>query len=152
VVAEAAAAEREPTVGNRAQDVSVSIRRTIAEILALPDPGRHVAGKARSGKWPRVRHAHLAKHPGCAVCGNVGDCDAHHVYPYHLFPELELDPENLITLCRGHHLFFGHLGEFSAFNPLVREHAGIARFCLRARSAIMRMARAEAKKMKGRKS
>lgn len=128
------------------------LRKTIAAILDLPDPGRSVASKGRSGKWPRVRRGHLARQPGCAVCESTEDCDAHHVYPYHVFPDMELDPQNLITLCRAHHLFFGHLGEWAAFNPLVREHAGIARFCLRAREVVMGAARVEAKKMKRRKA
>lgn len=128
------------------------LRSTIAAILDLPDPGRSVAARGRSGKWPRVRRAHLARQPGCAVCESTDDCDAHHVYPYHLFPDMELDPANLITLCRAHHLFFGHLGEWAAFNPLVREHAGIARFCLRAREVVMEAGRSEVRKAKRRKA
>lgn len=123
----------------------MTLRHTIAAVLNIADPGRSVSGRPRSGRWPRLRRAHLARQPGCAVCDAEDDCDAHHVYPYHVFPHLELDPANLITLCRAHHLFFGHLGEWAAFNPLVREHAGIARFCLQARAALMRIARAEAK-------
>jgi hypothetical protein len=50
----------------------------------------------------------------------------HHVIPFHLRRDLELDPENLITLCENKrdgvncHLLFGHLGCFKSFNPSVR--------------------------------
>ncbi len=48
---------------------------------------------------------------------------AHHVKPFHLFPNLELDHENLVTLCESKkygvncHLWFGHLGNFKLYNP-----------------------------------
>lgn len=44
---------------------------------------------------------------------------------------MELDPENLITLCEGPafncHLFFGHLRNWSSHNPDVREDAAMWR-------------------------
>lgn len=83
----------------------------------------------RSGKWPRVRAAHLADHPACAACGSRKDPQVHHVQPYHLFPELELEPSNLITLCGpgGHncHLAYGHSMDYHAYNPHVREDAAL---------------------------
>lgn len=77
----------------------------------------------RSGQWPRVREAHLAKHPTCAVCGGKERLEVHHIKPFHLHPELETSMDNLITLCESgadganHHLLFGHLGSFRSFNP-----------------------------------
>lgn len=50
---------------------------------------------------------------------------AHHIKPFHLFPELELDTENLIPLCESKkygincHLFVGHLGNFKRYNEEV---------------------------------
>jgi 5-methylcytosine-specific restriction enzyme A len=81
----------------------------------------------RSGKWEAVRAAYLADHPACEACGCREDLNVHHVLPYHIYPELELDagdakhPGNLITLCREHHKMFGHLGDWKSFNPNVRE-------------------------------
>jgi hypothetical protein len=40
---------------------------------------------------------------------------------------LELDRANLITLCRDHHFWFGHLGSWSSWNANVREDAAIWR-------------------------
>lgn len=51
----------------------------------------------------------------------------HHILPYHLYPDLELDLDNLITLCEkpGHdcHFTFGHLHDWYSFNRLVRADA-----------------------------
>lgn len=63
----------------------------------------------RSGKWPRLAKIHLSLHPYCAVCETKKLCVPHHIKPFHLHPALELDPDNLITLCPPHHLLFGHL-------------------------------------------
>jgi len=81
------------------------------------------AGIPRSPHWPKVRDAFLKANPKCAVCGTTCDVEAHHVQVFHLNPELELDPTNLIALCRRDHLLFGHLGNWSSFNRTVREDA-----------------------------
>ena len=51
----------------------------------------------------------------------------HHIHPFHLHPEMELEPWNLITLCekRGHdcHFVFGHFHNWRAFNPIVKQYA-----------------------------
>lgn len=85
------------------------------------------AGVPRSGKWRGVRNDHLANHSTCAACGDKRMLNVHHVQPFHLFPELELEPTNLITLCEvpSHscHFMIGHLASWSAYNPHVREDA-----------------------------
>ena len=84
----------------------------------------------RSGKWPTVREQHLAEHPVCEVCGGTAKLEVHHIRPFHLHPELELEPANLVTLCEAHkegincHLLFGHLGNFRSFNAEVLADAG----------------------------
>ena len=90
--------------------------------------GKHPTTAKRSGKWPSVRKTHLEAHPTCELCGGTKKLNVHHIKPFHLHPELELDPSNLITLCeedRGGvncHLFFGHLGNFrTGVNPDVRQ-------------------------------
>jgi 5-methylcytosine-specific restriction endonuclease McrA len=79
----------------------------------------------RSPQWPAVAHAHLAHEPACRVCGHRGrGLQVHHIKPFHLYPELELDPNNLITLCelkgRDHHLLIGHFDDWESYNPQVR--------------------------------
>lgn len=82
-------------------------------------------GSKRSDQWPLVRAKHLKKQPRCALCGGNDKLQVHHMQPFHLHPELELDPRNLITLCESKkhgvncHLLFGHLGNFTLFNPTV---------------------------------
>ncbi|HZZ77186.1 MAG TPA: hypothetical protein VFE62_01625 [Gemmataceae bacterium] len=81
----------------------------------------------RSGHWPHVRASHLAANPTCAACGGKDALEVHHCKPFHLHPDLELDPTNLITLCEkpGHdcHYVFGHAGNWHGFVPTVREDA-----------------------------
>ncbi len=49
------------------------------------------------------------------------------LWQFHLHPNLELDPRNLITLCelpgRDHHLLIGHLDEWESYNVNVRDDA-----------------------------
>ena len=98
-------------------------------IKANPDD-KAPEGSKRSTKWPKVRKAYLAENPSCAVCGATrGKLEVHHVRPFHLHPDLELDPGNFITLCENDkngvncHLLFGHLGNFKSVNTFVREDA-----------------------------
>ena len=83
-------------------------------------PDLRTNGKQRSTHWPKVREAHLHQQPDCQVCGVTKNVTVHHLQPFHLFPSLELDPLNLITLCEGPgvncHLLFGHLNNFSSYN------------------------------------
>lgn len=74
----------------------------------------------RSGEWPRVRDAHLERFPRCAACGGTARAQVHHKRPFHIQPELELDPQNLLTLCMGPnecHLRIGHGDNFRAYYP-----------------------------------
>jgi hypothetical protein len=56
--------------------------------------------------------------------------EVHHIRDFCREPELELAPENLITLCGGAtrcHFVFGHLGNWQSINPCVvgdAEHFG----------------------------
>lgn len=77
----------------------------------------------RAGEWRAVRNAYAASHPACAACGAKADLQVHHVKPFHLWPALELESSNLIALCPRCHLLLGHLGDYRAYNPCVREDA-----------------------------
>ena len=81
-------------------------------------------GAKRSPHWSTVRDAHLEFEPTCQACDGTKKLQVHHIRPFHLHPELELAPGNLITLCekRGHdcHFVFGHFHNWSLFNPTVK--------------------------------
>jgi hypothetical protein len=72
----------------------------------------------RSPKWKDVRKTHLLSHNSCAACGKKKNLEVHHIKPVHTHPELELDPDNLITLCENScHILYGHLMDFKSWNP-----------------------------------
>lgn len=77
---------------------------------------------SRSGHWPTIRAEHLKSQAECQACGARTNLEVHHIKPFHLHPELELDLGNLITLCEGPcncHLTWGHFHAWKAFNPNV---------------------------------
>jgi 5-methylcytosine-specific restriction protein A len=75
----------------------------------------------RAPGWDEVRDAWLKEHPVCAACGGRKHLNVHHLRPVKHYPELELSPGNLLTLCeapsRNCHLNIGHLGDWKAWNP-----------------------------------
>lgn len=102
----------------------MSAIHTLRKLLA----GAHLDEKpgegSRSPHWPAMRRQWLEAHPTCAACGGRDHLEVHHQKPFHLHPELELEPSNLITLCerpgRECHYLWGHNGEsWSEFNPEV---------------------------------
>lgn len=82
-----------------------------------------LGGSARSPKWRAVRNAFIKAHPHCAVCGGDTDLDIHHCIPFSVNPMLELDENNLLTLCTPHHLLVGHLMSYRSYNASVRSDA-----------------------------
>lgn len=86
----------------------------------------HSKSVTRSSKWGGVRKAALLANPKCAICGDVLHLQVHHMKPFHDFPELELDPKNLIVLCMGKnecHLLIGHGDNFKKYNPYIAADA-----------------------------
>lgn len=85
--------------------------------------GKVPLSSKRSTRWPKVRAKHLESHPVCACCEGSKDLSVHHIHPFHLYPNLELEPDNLVTLCESKkngincHLLLGHLGNFKNVNP-----------------------------------
>lgn len=81
-----------------------------------------VIRKKRSKYWPKVRKRFLLNNNRCACCGRKNGLEVHHIKPFHLNPELELDYNNLITLCgKSCHLLIGHLRNWKAYNDTVKE-------------------------------
>ena len=95
--------------------------------------GKAPKGARRSPQWREVRQRHLEKEPYCQFCGSDTKLEVHHILPFHLFPSEELEPSNLVTLCRGSgrhglkscHRAFGHLGDWKNFNLTVREDCDV---------------------------
>ena len=76
--------------------------------------------KKRSSEWHKVREEFLEENPECAICGTNKKINVHHKKPFHLYPELELDKNNLVTLCMSKmecHFLIGHGSDFKCFNP-----------------------------------
>ena len=80
-------------------------------------------GKKRSSKWRGVRNSYLARWRYCESCGGTKKLEVHHVVPFHERPDLELEPSNLMVLCRAKkygiscHLLIGHKGNYRLINP-----------------------------------
>lgn len=93
--------------------------------LKLFDRDYAIFGASRSSSWPIVRARFLKDNPSCAVCGKTDKkiLAVHHKKPFHLFPSLELEFSNLVTLCESPgmhcHITFGHLGSFKSFNSAI---------------------------------
>lgn len=84
--------------------------------------GRTPKGFKRSPKWYDLQQEIIKAHPYCSVCGRKDRLQVHHIIPFHIDSSLELDPENCRVLCARKkvlncHLIFGHLGDFSSWNP-----------------------------------
>ena len=74
--------------------------------------------KRRSPFWPRLEKKYLLNNSKCAFCGCTSNLNVHHKKPFYLYPELELDESNLITLCMGKnecHLKIGHGNNFKYY-------------------------------------
>jgi 5-methylcytosine-specific restriction enzyme A len=83
--------------------------------------GKIVAGEVRSSQWPKFRKAYITLHPTCEVCKSKKNLEVHHIVPFNVDPTLELDYNNLITLCEGNrcHLRWGHLDNYRSYNSSV---------------------------------
>lgn len=98
--------------------------RQIWQIVKDRLQGKAPPGSRRSSAWRSVRADHLEEFPECAVCGSARNLEVHHILPFAMFPDLELEPGNLLTLCEhgrlkslNCHLLIGHLGDYRKFNP-----------------------------------
>jgi len=74
----------------------------------------------RSSSWRKVRDEFVKNNPKCAACGTKNKLEVHHIVPYHIDSSLELDYNNLITLCRNHHYTFGHFCDWTSWNKDVQ--------------------------------
>lgn len=87
--------------------------------------------KKRSPKWDEIRDFFVYNiQPSCAACGTTKKLQVHHIKPFNEYPELELDMNNLITLCMDKetcHLDLGHCDNFKKSNPNIVSDAFLYR-------------------------
>jgi hypothetical protein len=71
---------------------------------------------SRSSNWKIIRKKHLEENPFCSGCKKIDKLEVHHIEPYHVNPNRELDSSNLITLCKNCHFTIGHLMDWNSWN------------------------------------
>ena len=87
--------------------------------------GKATKGQRRSENWLEFRDDYVRRNPKCVVCGSTRKLEVHHIVPFHVAPDLELDESNLMTMCANKkygincHLLIGHLGNYRKVNPNV---------------------------------
>ena len=65
-----------------------------------------------------MRSIHLRRQPYCQFCGRTDGLEVHHIIPFHVEPKLELEADNLITLCeKSCHFIVGHFSDWTLYNP-----------------------------------
>ncbi len=129
----------------------------MADILGLPadvDRGAMYAAAIGARRDPHFAPAATLYLKGkqCAYCEAPAD-EAHHLFPFWLFPSLEMDQRFWLPVCRrgqDHHLHLAHLGDFELFDVLAREHAAIFKFSRRMSRMVVRMTRQAEKRPKTR--
>jgi len=93
-------------------------------------PSKEITELRSSRQWRKVRQAHLAENPRCVICGADSGLAAHHCLDYSSFPEYELHPNNLITVCtlnsgcNGHFLYC-HMGDWRKTNYNIINDIGV---------------------------
>lgn len=95
---------------------------------------RESAKAARSPEWRSVEKGKVEAQKVCEICGSSVRLQVHHVEPFYVKPDMELDPSNLVVLCMDTnecHFKVGHGGGmghgWKGWNPLIRQHIEEAR-------------------------
>ena|SRR3990167_10369880 len=85
----------------------------------------NLLGGVRSPRWSQVRKTNIKKE--CECCGKKGTlfkpCELHHILPFHISPENELNPENFLTVCRDCHYLLCHLRDWKSWNKDIKKNA-----------------------------
>lgn len=77
-------------------------------------------GAVRSHEWRYFRNMNIKDK--CEICGSKFFLELHHVFPFHIRPDLELDENNVVTVCRRHHYEFCHFLNWKKFNIDIKNH------------------------------
>lgn len=87
-------------------------------------------GESRSPQWPTVRRKFL-EGKVCAACGGTEQLEAHHLVPFSVDRNRELNPENLLALCehpaRLCHFRVGHRYRWASYSRHATEDAELDR-------------------------
>jgi 5-methylcytosine-specific restriction endonuclease McrA len=78
--------------------------------------GKTPPGTSRSPKWREFSKAIIKAEGVCSVCTRTRGLECHHEIPFWIAQDLELEPDNVIVLCRRCHLIFGHNGNWKRLN------------------------------------
>jgi len=73
--------------------------REVLQLIKDRLQGKAPKGARRSSKWRDIRKFHLKKNPECEICGRTKSIEVHHIIPFSIAPDKELDTRNLVTLC-----------------------------------------------------
>ena len=106
-----------------------------------------VAGSKRNSGWHKASEAYIREVGQCEFCGaKLGEegveLEVHHVEPFHVRPDLEMEKSNWAVLCRKPHdchRLVGHFRNFSLWNPLLRPFLEIWKFVLRLATAMLKI-------------
>lgn len=91
------------------------------------DASRLMGSKPRGAGWEKKELETVKNHPYCALCGTKKRLQVHHKKPYHEFPELEFEDDNLIVLCQPDHFSVGHYYNWQDYNPDVDQEVAARR-------------------------
>jgi len=96
---------------------------------ALLVPAWNQVGSQRPSAMTR-RMAQWLKGKRCVVCGGKKRVQAHHMLPFHLWPQLAMEERLWLPVCRGNpqldcHCAIGHAGILEGINIFVLEFAGM---------------------------
>lgn len=75
---------------------------------------------SRSWGWRKIRALRIEIDGGkCRACGRDHNLQVHHIRPFAMQPERELELSNLVTLCGRCHILVGHLDNWKSRNDEV---------------------------------
>lgn len=76
--------------------------------------GGKTFGATRAKGWRRFREANIENY--CRYCDSFVLLELHHIIPFNVAPEKELDKDNVVTLCRWCHFKLGHFCDWWSWN------------------------------------
>lgn len=82
----------------------------------------------RSSGWRKIRAKRIGIDGGrCRACGRKVNLQVHHIKPFHMQPDKELEMSNLVTLCGRCHILLGHLDHWKSRNDQVVYDASLVK-------------------------
>ena len=77
-------------------------------------------GCTLNGSWQATRKKYLEfMGRKCRCCGYEKNIEVHHILPRHVRPDLTLEINNLIALCKHCHFHVGHLNNYHNYNETI---------------------------------